>query len=219
MPRFIYIAAAGIAKEFRAAYGNGANQTSYTFSGCDFGADDATREMFVVVGWTQGANRSLSSLTIGGVTATPRSAANYSTAAGTRVAFVSLPSGATGDVVPTFSGAVNGCCIAVYRVTDRPVSGAAETDFAFGTQGIGTSVTISGVDAAADGFTLSSMIPGIASSSGSPSGVNVVLDATATADNPMYFGSNPVQSSSGSGTVTWTWTTTANGVGAAWSFS
>jgi hypothetical protein len=219
MPQFLHIAAAGIAKEFRAAYGNGSNLTTYTFTGCDFGAADASREVFVVIGWAQGANRTLNSVTIGGVAATLGSAANYSTAAGTRLAFAAVPTGATGDVVCTFSGGITGCCIAVYRVTDRPVTGAAETDFAFGTQAIGTSVTISGVDVAIDGFTLSSMIPGGTSSSGSPSGVNVALDATATADNPMYFGSSPVQSASGSGTVTWTWTTTANGVGAAWSFS
>lgn len=219
MATFLHIAAAGIAKEFRAAYGNGANQTSYTFSACDFGADDATREVFVVVGWTQGASRTLNSVTIGGVTATLGSAANYSTAAGTRLAFAAVPIGPTGDVVPTFSGAVNGCCIAVYRVTDRPVIGATETDFAFGTQGIGTSVAIAGVDVLASGFTLSAMIPGTASSAGSPSGLSVALDASATADNPMYFGSNPIQSSAGSATVTWTWTTIANGVGAAWSFS
>ena len=219
MAQFLHIAAATIAKGFRAAYGDGTNLTTYTFSACDFGAPDTSREVFVVIGWSQGANRTLTSVTIGGVAATLGSQANQSTQAGVRVAFAAVPSGTTGDVVCTFSGGVVSCAIAVYRVTDRPIAGATETDFASQGQSLGTSAAIAGVDVATGGFTLSALAPLASTSGGSPSGLSIALDGSVAAGNLIYFASNSIQASAGSATVTWTWASTTSAIAAAWSFS
>ena len=96
---------------------SGANATSYTFSGKDFGSASADRKIIVgIVGRSSSAN-TISSVTIGGVSATSIAGVvdENNTAASYYVADV--PSGTSGDVVVTFSATNLRCGIVVYGAT------------------------------------------------------------------------------------------------------
>lgn len=92
--------------------------TTFTFSGKLIGDAASDREVFVsVASYNQGAARSISSVTIAGVTATAvasqmHAPGSFCTYAGLWRA--SVPTGTTGDVVVTFSGTMTGCEIVVY---------------------------------------------------------------------------------------------------------
>lgn len=223
MPKFIYIPApASSAKTvtYLAAYGSSTNASTYTFTSSNIGTASASREVFVVIGFRQSlSSNTVTSVTIAGVSATLGSEASYPSGPRIAIAFASVPSGSTGDIVVNLSGSVNDCVIGVYRVTGRPVSGAAETDFAQRSQGTSAIVaSINNVDVLTSGFTLSGCVPISNTSNGSVSGVGVTFNGSAAGDNLSYFGSSPVQGSPSSGTVQWTWNSLSTAIAAAWSF-
>ena len=207
---------------FRSSYGDTANATTYTFVGCDLGPPDPTREIFITVEWYSGgvAVRSLNSVTIGGVTATLEAGANNSAGSAVRCAWAAVPSGATGDIALTFSGAAGNCNIAVYSVINRATYGSGATDS--GSQiKTGTTLGVTGIDVADGGFVLSAI--GWSNFVGYPAmrGLSAVTDITFYAENTGYsaHGSTPMQAGASSNSpITWTWTTSRSGLAAAWAF-
>lgn len=95
--------------------------TTYTFTAENLGTADSGRFIIAAIGGRHaGAAHTLSSVTIGGVTATIATQANVTTTNGNTVALViaAVPTGTTGDVVVTFSAAMLRCGIALYRATN-----------------------------------------------------------------------------------------------------
>lgn len=98
------------------------SETVYTFSGRSLGTASSNRYIIVTIGGATG-NRTISSVTIAGVTATEIGQATgqdvgssaYSTSG---IYIAAVPTGTTGDVVVTFSSIETGCGIGVYAVTN-----------------------------------------------------------------------------------------------------
>lgn len=90
--------------------------TTYTFSSVSLGAAASTRVIVVFVQGVRSSGASVSSCTVGGVSATrieTESSTNFPGALFTAV----VPSGTTGDIVVTFNGTMSECAIGVYRAT------------------------------------------------------------------------------------------------------
>lgn len=132
------------------------NVTTYTFSSMSFGAAAPSREIFVVAGALANASRTISSITVGGQNCTFTSIGNLSKAL---VAWVPLPTGTSGDVVLTFSGAMLSCYIQLYRVVRLSVnSGIVDSDEQNNTlAGDATQLEMT-AQVPAGGFALSSLI-------------------------------------------------------------
>ena len=113
-----------IAKRFSFAYINGSaassgtNQATYTFSNVPFGSPAATRTIIVAVAGRANTNRSISSVTVGGVTATEITQSSNTSGGGsiTGIYRADVPAGASGSVVVTFSGQMVRAGIAAYRM-------------------------------------------------------------------------------------------------------
>lgn len=91
---------------------SGSDTNTFTFSGVSFGTATADRLVIVGVGMTATSLATISSVTIGGVTATsivekPHNAGGVYVHSGIFIAAV--PTGATGDIVVTWSGTVLRC--------------------------------------------------------------------------------------------------------------
>lgn len=221
------VAAAGAgggapAVAYVSSYSNAANQTAYTFTACDLGAADTTREVFVVIAAYQGGTaRTLSSVTIGGVAATLETTFTNGTAQLLALARAAVPSGATGDVVATFSGAVQNCNVAVYRAVNRATAGTGATDTSSAT-GSAASLAVTGVDVVAGGFVLTAATWFSTVTAPAVSGLSAALDVFMTPEANGYsgHGSTPLQASASTGaTITWSWTTSRAVLAATWSFS
>lgn len=98
-------------------------QTTYTFSGKDFGP--AASDRYVVVGFVARGQASVTSVTIGGVAATQRKLQGNTDVAALYIAAV--PTGATGDVVVVLPGAGLRAGIGIWALYGLSDSGAAET--------------------------------------------------------------------------------------------
>lgn len=141
------------------SYTSAADTSSYTFSNVDFGAAGATREVFVVIVATTTTPRSVSSVTIGGVTATrATSVPSASNTTSQSIAFATVPTGTSGAVAITFSGACSACYIAIYRVENRPNIGSNHSDYDTAGSTSRTSYTLSSVTIPANGFGLGTLI-------------------------------------------------------------
>lgn len=97
-----------------AAAGIATDTDVYTFSTQSFGAAADDRIIAVAIGAGYTTVRTIDSVTIGGVTATVVDCAgtNHRTA----VAYASVPTGTTGDVVVDFSGTCVRCAAITYRI-------------------------------------------------------------------------------------------------------
>tara|TARA_R110000765_G_C18807884_1_gene594340 strand:+ start:165 stop:824 length:660 start_codon:yes stop_codon:yes gene_type:complete len=118
-----------------------ANATVYTFSGKAFGDAAADRLMVVGIGAANNSN-AISSVTIGGVSAT-ETVTSISVAAENRLGMYQaiVPSGTTGDVVVTFAGAKVRCHIGVWRVTGVTAAASA-TDSDSAADPVATSLNV-----------------------------------------------------------------------------
>lgn len=107
---------------------SGTDLTTYTFSAQNLGTAVADRHIIVCVGWGNNSNN-ISSVTVGGVTATSVVAATGSPENFGRIQMfiAAVPSGATGDVVVTFASGENRCAIAMYRATFLVSASAHQT--------------------------------------------------------------------------------------------
>lgn len=100
---------------FRATYVSSSTLTTYSFMACDLGTAAANRK--IVVGIKDGIGNAvtISSVTIGGISAS-QVAVVTSSGDTTAIWQADVPTGTTGDIVVTFSGANSRCGIAVYAV-------------------------------------------------------------------------------------------------------
>lgn len=100
----------------------GSLKNPYTFSGMSFGTTNGGRKILVTITGEDasvGGTQSISSVTIGGVTATRLVAiadTGFSNGANAAVYMANVPSGTSGTVVVTFTGNMWTCAISVYRV-------------------------------------------------------------------------------------------------------
>lgn len=115
-----------IAAQFGGSAFNGNSQSSYTFSGMDFGVEsDRSFVVVTVAGRENESNRSISSVTIGGVAASAIvSVGGYPIPAGI---YLASPSGTSGSIVVNFSNSVVEATVAVYSIYFAKSSSALDT--------------------------------------------------------------------------------------------
>ena len=110
-----------------------ADATAYTFSAQAIGTAATDRVVVVGIAARQsGSTETISSVTIGGVTATINSQTTDTTAGMGTIAGIAsavVPTGTTGDVVVTFSSAIIRCAISVYCLTGASGTTATDTGF------------------------------------------------------------------------------------------
>jgi hypothetical protein len=101
---------------FIGSHEDGTNATTYTFSSASLGAAAGDRRIILGVCATQSSEQNISSVTIGGVTAT-----KVVETSGTRkvtILIAHVPSGTTGDIVVTYAGSGSARCgIGVWAAT------------------------------------------------------------------------------------------------------
>jgi hypothetical protein len=105
------------------------NSISYTFSGQSIGTASNDRVVLVTVGARQNSAITLSTVTIGGVSATQIAYAQF-VGSGTEHSAIyaaKIPSGTTADIVVTFTDAALRCAIGVFAMTGSGVA-ASDTD-------------------------------------------------------------------------------------------
>lgn len=108
-------AAAGKVLTYRNYYLDASNNSTYTFTATDVGSAEATRR--VIVGAHQyGGSVTLTSATIGGVSATEVTTDSANTAQ-TLLLIAHVPTGTTADVVLTWSGSTSGSAVSVWTAT------------------------------------------------------------------------------------------------------
>ena len=111
-------------------------QTVFTFTDHAIGAATNAREVVVAITANNSSNaRTLSSVTIGGITATIHVSGAYDPGEHPRVHLVSapVPTGTTGTIVVTYSGNMGDCAVNVYRMTGHrsatPFGTVTDTSF------------------------------------------------------------------------------------------
>lgn len=108
--------------------------TTYTFSGAAIGTASSDRRIVVAIGSRANAARSVSSVTVGGISATELVTANDS-GSGADIAslwIAEVPTGTTGDIVVTFSAAMLRCAVAQYAVYGMGSNSAFHTQASAG---------------------------------------------------------------------------------------
>lgn len=120
-----------VALDYRTAGGSGFDLSAYTFSSVDIGTASAGRYVIVsFTGTNVSASRSVSSVTIGGVTATQLLSSGAS-GGGAFIDFAvyiaKVPTGTTGDIVITWSAAQLRCGYAVWAATGVLSTTAVDT--------------------------------------------------------------------------------------------
>ena len=113
----------------------GADANTFTFSGKALGVAWSNRKIVVAVsGEETGAARTISSVTVGGVSATVVVSANAGGNTNLAALYVAtVPTGTTGDIVVTWSGGVNTCAVDVYRlINSKSTANATGTDTTVG---------------------------------------------------------------------------------------
>lgn len=133
---------------FRDIYTDDTSLTTYSFANCEFGHGSSIRVVVIAVACGAGAGRTVSSATIGGVSATLAT----TTTSGTQnfeIWYAVVPTGSTGTVAVTWDGACTSCMCYVwsgYPASSTPVD-------AVGTTGpSASSLTLSNLAKTAGGF-------------------------------------------------------------------
>lgn len=134
--------------------------TTYTFSSQSFGPADSTRQITVAIWMFAGGAASVSSVTIGGVSATLITSALPVTNVGVYLYKAAVPTGTSGSVVVTFSTTIATCAISVYSVLNANTTvSATATDTTLSGNDLSASLAIpahGGAIACAQGITTGS---------------------------------------------------------------
>lgn len=104
---------------------------TYTFAGRSFGAEDPTRRIVCVLNWddsTTGATLN-NSVTIGGIAATIHRQSSGAGLTGTAIVSALVPTGTTGTVAFTCSGAQDRAQLAIFRAVNETSSTPHDHDF------------------------------------------------------------------------------------------
>lgn len=129
-PQLLVTNAAVVETAYITSASNTTDLTTYTFSSQSFGAAATDRIVTVTIGARNNVSRTISSVTIGGVSATANVTA-INTGSGADVAAIysaAVPTGTTGDVVVTFSGSMQRCVVGIYRTVGSSGVAASDTD-------------------------------------------------------------------------------------------
>jgi len=103
---------------FLTSASNSSGLSTYTFASRDLGAAASDRQIVAVVVSHSNAGVTLSSVTIGGVSATiDANELASDTSRRVTIARAAVPTGATGDVVITFGASAARCSVGLYRIT------------------------------------------------------------------------------------------------------
>ena len=197
---------------FVANYADTTNLTPYTFTAANIGTASADRYVIVVMAWGASANRTPSSVTLGGnaMTAVAGGATGFY-GVGIYISASPVASGTTADVVVTFDNNPQRCGIVVYQVNNLVSTTAV------GTATTSSDNTAMNIATTANGFA----IAGATARNGSVnetftfSGVTEDVDFTVeTTGSTMATGS--VNSTTGS---TLAITIDASGSSSNWSFA
>lgn len=132
---------------------NTLNNSTYTFTSQNVGAASSDRYVVAVIfGYSATSGRTVSSVTIGGISATISvQTSNASTSRVTAIALANVPTGATANVVVDFSDTMNNCGIGLYRLTEI----STDTPFDTGTAASNTDETLTtSIDIPANGFAI-----------------------------------------------------------------
>lgn len=180
---------------------SGTDGSSFTFASQNLGTADNNRYIVVgVIGRSQdGTDKSLSSITVGGSTATiATSAWNSGNIAG--IAVVKVPTGATGDVVVTFSATMGSCAIALWSELNLSSLTASDTGTDT-TDPLSTNITMT------NGFIVAIAKTDNAGDSATWTNVDENFDAADADTNRMSGGSKSYTTSQTNLPVTCDWVT------------
>ena len=140
---------------FQTSANNATGLTTYTFSAQAIGTAAADRRVIVTVAGTGSNNTTITTVTVGGVTATEIiDAANSQNNMGVFIALVTTDT--TADIVITFSNAKARCAIGVWSCTGLSSDTAVDSDSSTAEPGVITLTTVASgfaVSMAADGST------------------------------------------------------------------
>ncbi len=166
---------------FQTSATSGSDASSYTFSSLSFGAAAAARYIVVGIAARATGSQTISSVTIGGVPATQvaiqqgSESGNQTTAA---MYIAAVPTGTTGAVVVTFSGAMIRCGVSVYRLED-PASATPYSTDTGGTTGSGGN-SGSALDIPAGGVAIAHAYISFASGNQRQSSASLAVEAAET---------------------------------------
>lgn len=135
--------------------------TTYTFSSQALGDAAADRYVAVAVAARSGPTGTISSVTIGGQSATQAVTVGSSAQTGD-IWIAAVPSGTTGDVVVTFSTGQARCTIAVYRLTG--IGGVTPDDTDTDTVAAGNVMQLDALSVPANGVAIALVASNTASS-------------------------------------------------------
>jgi hypothetical protein len=193
--------------EYLASYEDTSSQTTRTISSVNFGEANTSREIFVVVRYSNSTATTISSATIGGVSATISAGASAG-AQGAALIFATVPTGTSGNVVITYSNATTNSVAFVYRVTKRTNIGTTAIN-TYGDTSANTSrtsYTSPTVAFPANGFVLAILNHNSSTDlTFTGSGITVDGDVFQSSSNRVGLSYNNIGKSSFSGTFTVTW--------------
>lgn len=117
-------------KSFQATTFDGTSQTTYTFAGQNIGSASSTRYVIVAAALTASASRTISSVTVGGISATAIVTDDVTNFFFYRLSLyiVAVPTGSTASVVVTASGACDAAAISVWAAYDLNSATAVDSD-------------------------------------------------------------------------------------------
>lgn len=121
--------------------------TTYTFSSQSFGAEHPCRYLVAAVSGRSNVARTLNSVTIGGVAATQIANITVGTTGITSLWVAKVPTGASGNVVATFSGGMLRVACALYRLLtthDATVAFDSQTDNVLSGSNLSVSLSVPG---------------------------------------------------------------------------
>ena len=192
--------------DYLASYEDTSSQTTRTISSVNFGEANTSREIFVVVRYSNTTPTTISSATIGGVSATISAGAS-ATAQGAALIFATVPTGTSGDIVITYSNATTNSVAFVYRVTKRTNIGTtAINTYGDTSTATRTSYTSPTVAFPSNGFVLAILNHNSSTNlTFTGSGITVDGDVFQSSSNRVGLSYNNIGKSSFSGTFTVTW--------------
>lgn len=192
--------------QYLASYTDTSSQLTRTISSVNFGEANTSREIFVVLRYSNTDASSIDSATIGGVSATVSDGTEAS-GQGASLIFATVPTGTSGDIVITYQNATTNSVAFVYRVTKRRNIGTGPINRYGDTGGITRSTYTSPTVAfPANGFVLSVFShASTANLTFVGSGITVNGDVYSSSANRVGLSYNNIGKSAFSGTYTLTW--------------
>jgi hypothetical protein len=179
--------------EYGSSANSSANASTYTFSGLTFGAASETRYIAAAVAWRSAGNTNdISSVTIGGVTATlvgkARNIGGTNGVSGAHIYIAAVPTGTTGTVVVSLSETAVRAGVSVYALDGLDGATASATAI----DDTGTSALSATINPPADAHAIGILFHGISGS------------RMSSAHGDLSAGSQSVNASISGSNATWT---------------